>query len=152
MKRHLLIGHDVDVARFVTERAPIERPEWRAPYWGFGVLKEDGTLCAGIVFSDWKPAFRTIEVSAAAVSSFGISTQIVTTIYGGFVFGQLNVHRVFARTETANIRAKKMLRHVGFLEEAIQGHYYGPNKHASCWRLLAHEWQAKWAPEAQKAA
>ena len=143
MKRRLLTGHDEDVARFVADLAPIERPKFEPPFWGFGVLKEDGSLVAGIVFSDWKPSFSTIEVSAAAVSSYGISTQIVTTMYG-FVFGQLDVFRIFARTSSRNAKAQKMLRHVGYTPEAVQGHYYGPNHHAACWRLLRPEYERKW--------
>ncbi len=151
MKRELLIGHDEAVAKFVAQFAPVERPEWRAPYWAFGVLKENGSLVAGAVFSDWKPDFKTLEFSGAVISSHGVSTQIVTAI-GGFVFGELQAYRLFARTEVKNRRAEKLLRHLGFTQEAVQGHHYGPGRHASCWRLIRPEWERKWAPEAQQAA
>ncbi len=152
MKRHLLIGHDEDVARFVTERAPIERPLFAPPFWGFGMLNDAGTLVAGCVVHNWQPDFLRCEVSGVAISYYAVSSQIVKAIYGGFIFGQLGAFRVFARTETTNIRAKRLLRHIGFIEEAIQGHHYGPQKHASCWRLLKPEWEAKWSSEARKAA
>ncbi len=151
MRREILVGHDEDVARFVAQFAPIERPEWRAPYWGIGVLRDDGRLVAGYVISDWHPDFLRCEISFATVSSFAIDTRIVTTI-GSFVFEQLGAYRVFARTSVTNHRAKKLMKNMGFLEEAIQGHHYGPGHHASCWRLLKPEWQAKWAPQAQEAA
>ncbi len=146
MKRELLIGHDAAVARFVAQFAPIERPKFEPPFWAFGILKEDGSLVAGAVFSDWKPDFRTLEFSGAAVSYYGLSTPIVAAI-GGFVFGQLNAYRIFARTGTTNDRAKKLLRHLGFTQEAVQGHYYGEGKHASCWRLIKPEWERKWHPK-----
>lgn len=151
MKRHLLTGHDETVAKFVAQFAPIERPKWTEPYWGFGVLRDDGRLVAGYVVSDWQPDFKRCELSFATVSSFAINTGIVTAI-GGFVFEQLGAYRVFARTGVNNHRAKKLMRNMGFLEEAIQGHHYGPGVHASCWRLLKPEWEAKWAAKAQEAA
>lgn len=151
MRRELLTGHDEAVAAFVTQLAPIERPLFVPPYWAFGVLKEDGSLCAGIVFSDWKPHFRTLEFSGAAVSSHCFSTQIAVTL-GGFAFGQLNAFRIFARTESRNERAQRMLRKLGFKPEAVQGHYYGEGKHASCWRLIKPEWESKWLPKKEQQA
>jgi RimJ/RimL family protein N-acetyltransferase len=139
VKRALLVGHDDAVARFVAQFAPVERPLFVPPYFAFGVLKENGSLVAGVVFSDWKPDFRTLELSVAALSYASFSTQIVSAL-GDFAFGQLNAFRIFARTESRNRRAQNLLRHIGFTQEAVQGHYYGEGKHASCWRLIKPEW------------
>lgn len=151
MRRELLVGHDEDVARFVAQCAPVERPVFTPPFWGFGVLEENGQLCCGVVFSDWKPAFRTLELSAGAVSSACLSTEIVFAL-GDFVFRQLNAFRIFARTGASNDRAQKLLRHIGFTQEAVQGHYYGEGQHASCWRLIKPEWERKTARIGLKAA
>lgn len=152
MRRHLLTGHDADVARFVAELSPLETPVWHPPFWGFGILNDSGTLIAGVVVSSWRAQFKTCEVSGVAISNYSVDTRIVEAIYGGFIFGQLGAYRVFARTETSNRRAKRLLKHIGFIEEAVQGHHYGPGRHASCWRLIKPEWEQKWGSVPQQVA
>jgi len=152
MKRRLLWGHDQTVIDFVAERAPIERPLWRDLYAGIGILREDGGLIGGIVFSEYKPQFSTVEVSVAGVTSYLFDTQIFRDI-GVFVFGQLNILRVSARTCDSNLRAKAMLRAIGFKNEGVKVHYFGRGHHASDWRVIRPEWEAKWGSvELQKAA
>lgn len=151
MKLALLEGHDTTVAKFVADLAPLERPLFVDGDRAFGILRADGALIAGVVFSQWKPAFRTLELSAAAVSSFCLSTGIVLAL-GDYAFRQLNAFRISARTGASNDRAKKLLRHIGFTQEAVQGHYYGEGKHASCWRLIKPEWERKWLPKREQQA
>lgn len=140
MKRLPLIGHDEAVARFVAEQSPLERPVWPPGYRAFGVLKGDGALVAGVVFSDWRPQFQTLEMSAAAVSSKAFSIEIVIAL-GDYVFRQLPTYRLWARTAETNVRARRMLRRLGFVEEGVSAHHYGPNRHARTARLLKHEWE-----------
>jgi RimJ/RimL family protein N-acetyltransferase len=148
----LLEGHDATVAQFVADHAPLERPLFTPGHdRAFGILSGDGALVAGVVFSDWKPAFRTLELSGVAVSSPCANTQIVRRI-GDYAFGQLNAFRLFARTGASNERAKRLLRILGFTQEAVQGHYYGEGKHASCWRLIKPEWERKWHPKRMQQA
>jgi ribosomal protein S18 acetylase RimI-like enzyme len=147
----LLEGHDATVADFVAGLAPIERPLFVAGHdRAFGILR-DGVLIGGVLFTEWKPAFRTLELSGAAVSSPCANTQIVRRI-GDYAFGQLNAYRLFARTGASNERAKRLLRILGFTQEAVQGHYYGEGKHASCWRLIKPEWERKWHPKRMQQA
>ncbi len=143
MKRHLLVGHDDDVARFVTERAPIERPLFKPPFWGFGMLNDKGTLVAGCVVHDWQPDFLRCEVSGVAISYYAVSSEIVETIYGGFIFGQLAANRVHARTSVNNERACRLLEHIGFIREAVSADYYGVGHHSVTYRLLKREWDAR---------
>lgn len=148
----LLEGHDATVAKFVADHAPFERPLFTVGHdRAFGILRGDGVLIAGVLFTDWKPAFRTLEVSGVAVSSPCANTQIVRRI-GDYAFGQLNAYRLFARTGASNTRAKRILRILGFTQEAVQGHYYGAGKHASCWRLIKPEWERKWLPKREQQA
>lgn len=153
MKRVLLEGHDEAVAQFVADFSPIERPVFAPGYRAFGVLRSDGQLVAGVVLSDWRPQFRTIELSAAAVSSFAFGPQIVAAV-SAYVFEKLEVHRVWAKTALKNERAKRMLRGLGFIQEAVISHHYGPRSHACQWRVLKPEWEnrSRTTEVAQKAA
>lgn len=150
MRRNLLVGHDETVAKFVAGLSPLERPIWWGQYHAFGVLRGDGALIAGVVFSDHRPQFGTVELSAAAVSSFAFGPQIIEAL-GDFAFGKLEVFRVWAKTSLQNERAKRLLRGLGFTQEAVLSHHYG-HVHACQWRVLKPEWERKWTPEVQKAA
>jgi hypothetical protein len=60
----LLEGHDQAVADFVARLSPIERPVWEPGFRAFGVIRDDGALVAGVVFSSWRKEFATVELSA----------------------------------------------------------------------------------------
>jgi hypothetical protein len=64
----LLEGHDAAVAKFVADFAPIERPKWADDIRAFGVIDDSGQLVAGVVFSDWRRDFHTVELSAVSLS------------------------------------------------------------------------------------
>lgn len=137
----------------MADLAPIERPFWRDLAFGVGILRADGALVGGIVFSEHKPQFGTLEVSAGALSSLVFSPQMLVEL-GAHVFGQLEVFRLSARTGDTNVRAKRLLKGMGFTNEGVKGHFYGPGKHASEWRVIRSEWKKRWPypDEAKKAA
>lgn len=151
MKRLALWGHDADVAAFVAALSPLEKPNWPQGYTACGILKGDGSLVGGVVFSDWREQFGTLEISAAGVSSYIFGPQIVSEL-GSYVFGQLGAYRVWARTGIRNERAKRLLKGLGFTQEAVLSHHYGPREHASQWRLLKPEWERRRGPEVRQAA
>ncbi len=149
----LLYGHDAVVGEFVAKLSPIERPVWREPFWGLGIIRDDGALVGGAVFSDLRPAFSTVELSGAAISAHAFGPQIVAEI-GDFGFGQLKAFRIWARTSVDNRRARKFLKHCGFVEEATQAHWYGEGRHAITSRTIKPDWIRKWRGQevTQKAA
>lgn len=153
MKRTLITGHDEVVAKFVYDRAPIERPAWRDVVGVFGVIGTSGSLIAGVVFSNWRaPPFSTVEMSAACVSSYAFSIGIVDAL-GDYVFRQLSANRVEARTSTDNKRARALLKALGFTEEGVNACYYGARRHAIVSRLLKSEWERRQrTQEVRKAA
>lgn len=145
----LWVGHSEQVGEWVAARAPLQRPDW-GNFVGLGILGSDGKLVAGVVFSDWQPAFRRIEFSAAADHRRAFSPQIRREI-GDYVFGQLNVYRVWARTSVDNRRARIFLRAIGFRPESTEASWYGPGVHAIQYRIFEPEWRQRW-PTLQKAA
>jgi RimJ/RimL family protein N-acetyltransferase len=146
----LLAGHDATVAEFVANLSPIERPEW-GPYCAIGIIRDDGALVAGVVLSNWREQFRTIEFSAAAVSSTAFRPRIVAEL-GDFIFGKLDAYRVWARTSIRNDRAQSALAKVGFIREAVSAHWYGPTHHATLWRYLRPQWESRAGAKLQIAA
>lgn len=148
----LLEGHDADVAAFVARFAPIETPVWEPGYRAFGVLRDDGALVAGVVFSGWRPRFGTVEFSAVSLSRYAFRPPIVAAL-AEHAFGQLGAFRVWARTSIDNKPARATLKHLGFIEEGIEAHHYGRGHHAARLRIIRPEWERKFGPvEVQKAA
>ena len=139
----LLLDQPERVGRFVAERSPIEREPDFGQFSAIGILRSDGELVAGVVFSDWHPDSRRIELSGAVDDPRVIGTQMIVAI-GNYVFGQLNVHRCWAKTSTDNRRALKLLDGLGFIREGTLAGFYGPHRHALIMRVLEPEWRKKW--------
>ncbi len=141
----LLIGETERVGQFVAQRSPIELKEVAdfGNFVGIGILRSDGVLAAGIVLSDWQPACRRIELSGAVDDPRAISTQIIISL-GDYVFGQLAVYRLSAKTSKDNRRALKLLEQLGFIREGTMAGFYGPDQHAIMLRVLEPEWRKKW--------
>lgn len=143
----LLEGHDQTVAEFVAALAPIERPAFNPGFKAFGVIRDDGALVGGVVFDNWRPAFCTLELSGAAVSCHAFGPRILAGL-GEYAFGKLGAFRVWARTSIDNRRARKLLKHLGFIEEGIEAHHYGKGRHAARLRVIKPDW--KWNPRVQE--
>lgn len=142
MKLQLVEGFDQIVFDFVAARAPMGCAEFTERDKGFAVVRGDGGMVAGIVFSDWKPAFCSLELSVVALHSCFISPEIVATL-GDYVFRKLPANRVWARTASKNSRAIKLLKHIGFTSEGTAADFYGVNRHAEVFRMLKREWTAR---------
>lgn len=146
-----LIRDDERVARWVAERAPIEKPDF-VNFVGLGIVRSDGVLAAGLVFSDWQPPCRRIELSGAVDDPHAVGTRIIAAI-GDYVFGQLNVYRIHAKTSKDNPRALRFLEGIGFIREGTLASFYGPDRHAVTFRMLEPEWTKRWGSIAlEKAA
>lgn len=148
----LLEGHDADVAEFVARFSPIERPVWEPGFRAFGVIRDDGALIAGVVFSGWRPDFATVEFSAVSLSRYAFRPGIQVAL-GDYAFRKLDCFRVWSRTSIDNKPARAALKHIGFIEEGIEGHWYGRGRHAARLRLIRPDWERRFgAMEARKAA
>ncbi len=147
----LVIDRNEEVGRFVAERSPLEKPDWSGGIVGFGILRSDDVMVAGVVFSNWHPEEKRIELSACADDPRAFSTRILASL-GAYAFGQLNAYRVWAKTSSDNRRAIKFLEGIGFIREGTLAGWYGPGKGAVMLRVLAPEWQRKWQTPLKVAA
>lgn len=148
----LLEGHDADVAEFVAGFSYIEPPLWKPGFRAFGVVREsDGLLVGGVVFDDWHPKERRVEFSGAAIDPRAFGPRFILAM-GEYAYGKLDCFRVWARTSVDNRRARKMLKGLGFIEEGVQAHWYGPGIHAVTARVLQPEWNERWGNDRKLAA
>ncbi len=145
MRLHLV--PDDTCKAIVSRFAPMGFAEFGENDRGLAVRTEGGHLAFAIVFSDYRPHFGTVELSAVSLKSYALSTPIVAQL-AGYAYGQLRCHRVWARTSYKNARAKALLKHVGFTREATHADFYGIGLHAETWRMLKREWDERHALKA----
>lgn len=129
----LLIGFDDPVSRWVADRIP--HVEDFGPSVAIGVVNGSKML-AGIVYHDYQPDNRTIQLSMAADSPMWARRPIIAGLLK-YPFEQLKAYKVWTGTPADNHAALKVNKHIGFKQEAILAHHFGPKRHGIVCRMLA---------------
>jgi len=100
-----------------------------------GVYSDEVGMMAGVVYSDYYPAFETIQLSIAAVNPMWARREIITALLS-YPFEQLNVFKCWVTIPLDNQASLEMTEHVGFRQEAILKHQFGKNRHAVIKRMF----------------
>lgn len=131
MKAELVYGYDAQVAEWVIQRLPYVShfTEPRA----IGVVLGN-ELIAGVVYSNHRPQYRAMEIDMAADSPQWAKAEL---IYGllAFPFIQAGCYKVRACVRADKKHAITTFKHVGFIQEGILGHEFGPKQHAVIMRM-----------------
>lgn len=139
MSLTVLYGHTEFVRGWVRERIPSMQAAEFGPSTALGVM--DGQrLIAGLVYHDWQPWFKSIQLSCAAVHPKWASRRILAEVFA-YPFHQLGVNRIVAVTETDNHKTRRILEGIGYTLEGIGVKAFG-EKDAASYRLLKDEWEA----------
>jgi ribosomal-protein-alanine N-acetyltransferase len=96
-----------------------------AQYW-FICLPGSGKVVGSIGLHSLDPRRATVEVGYGVSPAYwgrGIFTAACTTLLE-HVFQELGLHRVVARTSTANVASIKGLEKLGFRQEGVMRDYY----------------------------
>lgn len=128
------------VARWVAERIPLMAGTlgFEDKAVSFGVLSDNGSPLGGVVFTDWQPAYRSIQISFASASPRWLTPQLVTAILE-YPFGQLACSRVTSLTPSQAASAVGFLNRFGFRREGLIRRGFGTDD-AIVSGLLAEEW------------
>lgn len=125
------------VAQWVYGQLGVEVPP---VYTAFGATKDDKSLCAGAVFTDFTGS--NIEVTLVAPGAFN---RMLISAVCRYAFLQMKVTRLSAKTKRSNTRMRKIMPRMGWKFEGISEKYYGPTKADDALRFVAFEEQArKW--------
>lgn len=140
----LVYGHDQQVAEWVAARIP--QMESAADF-GFcsaiGVVREDGTPLAGVVYSNYVPRHRSLEMSFASASPRWLTKNLIQKLMS-YPFDQLNCQRVTALTPRRAASARRFLDTFGFKREGLVRRGFGDDD-AVISGLLKREWlRSKW--------
>lgn len=149
----LLYGHSDEVIAWVGWRIPLTRKRLErdptvspfGPAQAIGVLSEDGTLIAGVVYHAWEPEFQSVEMSFAADTPKWLSRNLICELVG-YPFDRLSCNRINAATPKNATAARRFIDKFGFKREGVATDGFGPGQDVIISRLLKREWlKTKWA-------
>jgi len=128
----LITGHSDEVAAWVASHIPhvsrFDRCEAIAVMSGHRII-------AGVVYHDYQPAFRTIQISMAAVSPLWARKEIIAKLLQ-YPFEQLECYKCWTATPIDNTMAIKVNEHIGFKREAVCNSMFGKGRHGVLMRFL----------------
>jgi len=107
----LLYGHNETVSQWVASLIP-GMTEF-GPSTAIGVINDSGTLVGGVVFHDYQPQWKNIQVSFAATQANWLTPNLVCAILS-YPFDQVGVARITSLTPKRNRRARQFLNKFGF--------------------------------------
>lgn len=134
---NLLYGYDGVVSAWVANMIPHVTEFEKCA--AIGVVRNDAII-AGMVYHDYQPEARTIQLSMAASSPRWAVREIIKGFLD-YPFIQLGVYKVWTATPIGNIRAIRVNEKTGFKREAVLAHHFGPRNHAVICRMLAPEYE-----------
>jgi RimJ/RimL family protein N-acetyltransferase len=138
-ENRLLFGYDEEIAKWVAERT-VDGPSSFGKCASIGVLNPAGDrMLAGMVYSQYKPEYSTIQASIASVSPLWATRGTIRALLH-YPFMQLGCYKVWACVNIKNTRCCKCLEHIGFKREATLAHHLGKGNHALIYRLLKPEY------------
>lgn len=138
----LSYGQDSFVAQWVLDRIPSLQGYPFGPCAAIAVVSEDGRMMAGVVFHDWQPVPRTMQISAAAVTPRWATQSIVRQLLA-YPFMTCGVQKVWTAIEHGNIRAIKFNEGIGLLAEARLERHFGESDAVIC-RMFREEYLSRY--------
>lgn len=142
----LVYGEDQLVAAWVAARIP-HMARWGTADFGpcqaIGVAAEDGEPLAGVVYHNYRPHTRDIELSFASASPKWLTRRLIVGLMS-YPFSQLDCQRVTGVTPKRSRAAREFLDKFGFKREGVIRRGFGDDD-AIISGLLKHEWErSRW--------
>jgi RimJ/RimL family protein N-acetyltransferase len=136
----VVIDRSGAVARWVASRIPLMAGTlgFEDKAVAFGVLSDAGQPLGGVVFTDWQPVYRAIQISFASASPRWLTPRLVTAILD-YPFAQLACQRITSVTPSQAVSARRFLEKFGFSREGRIRRGFGTDD-AIISGLLAEDW------------
>lgn len=107
----LVVGYDAAVANWVQAQIP-HAVNGFGPCVALGIAIDD-VLIAGVVYHEWRPAYRSVQMSIAAASPKWATKGNLRAIFA-YPFLDLKANRATAITPKRNRRARHLIEGTGF--------------------------------------
>src|SRR5579859_6057482 len=124
MRPHVVTGLDEKVAAWVGARIAWLPAQGFGPCVAFGVMSDEGKPLGGVVFNNWQPAYRSIDISGASATPRWLTRPVVRQILS-YPFLQLDCLRITAITPRKATKARQFLPKLGFKLEGVHRHAFG---------------------------
>ena len=129
-------NEDETISTFVAKLQGAEKGPERCKT--IGVLDDQGRFLGGIVFYNWNPDTRVIEMSAAAVNPSWLSRRTLNRI-GDFVFHECGCQLLLVYVPENKVNVLRVLAAVGFSFTRIP-RLFGRNADGVLCTLADDEW------------
>jgi RimJ/RimL family protein N-acetyltransferase len=111
-----------------------------------GVVR-DGAMAAGVIFHDWQPEYRTLQLSMAADSPRWAAADVLRGLFR-YAFATAGANKLWTATPHTNTRALRFNHGIGMKQEATLRHHFGPKSHAVICSKMRAEWErSRWFQE-----
>jgi RimJ/RimL family protein N-acetyltransferase len=144
----LVLGQDALVAHWVALHIPQLAEHARAnpnllmfgSCAAIGVADAAGQLVGGVVYHNYSPITRNIELSFASTTPKWLTRSLIRALLS-YPFDQLGCNRITGVTPRRATSARRFLDKFGFKREGVVRRGFG-NDHAIISGLLRKEWEA----------
>ena len=137
-------GFKDGLAQWCADRIPHVGSAGFGPCMPAAVLNPRGFMIAVIVFHDWQPLARTLQVSGASSTPRWASRANVRELYR-YAFVAAGANLLWTATPLDLDRVWGFDKAIGMREEATLRHRFGPGRHAVICSMTADEWrQSRW--------
>lgn len=146
----LIFGHSEKLATWAAHQIPQMRgnPSF-GPCQTIGIASgsdEHAQLYGVVVFHDYLPHLRTIQISNAARTPKWLTKGVIRAVLY-YPFMQLNCYRVWGAIPHTNTRAIRLNKGLGLKVDGTLRHAFGPGVHAVMVSMTKPEYlKSRWAP------
>ena len=138
----LIFGQDEAIAGWVARTIP------HVGSTGFGACRAVGVAVggkpvAGIVYHDYQPDHRTVQISMASTSPLWAKRSTIRALLA-VPFEQYSVYKIWTAIPADNERAIRFNRGIGMKSEGTLRHQFGRKRHAVIFGMIYEEYAARW--------
>jgi|TARA_B110000263_G_C15066661_1_gene399985 RimJ/RimL family protein N-acetyltransferase len=137
----LLYGESEEVSDWVSRHIPEVNNGFKEAT-AIGVISE-GKLIAGVVYNEWQPEYKTIQLNIAATNPMWARKEVISGLLA-YPFYQVDVFKCWLTIPSDNKRSLKMTDHVGFTKEGVMAHQFGKKRHAVIKRMFKPDYERMW--------
>lgn len=141
---NLIYGADEQIAAWVVSNIPRMAGGVFGPGRAIGVADSADRIIAGVVFHDYQPTCKTIQISMAASTPKWATRRTIAGLLR-YPFHQLGVNKVWTASPASNTRAIRFNEGIGFKREAVLERHFGDDDAVICC-MFVDEFNRRFAP------
>lgn len=123
-----------EAASWVASKIPHMYGAMFEKYSAFWILTDDNDLVAGIVFDEYQPEYKTIQIHFAQEKPVMNNKSIMKDMLD-YPFNKLGVQKVWFATPHKNEKLIGIAKNYGFTQEAVLARHFGDH-HAVIMRMF----------------